>query len=306
MRPLPGPAARRLEGRGIHTGLPGRVEFLRRDPAEGNAGSPPRGIRFILDGGGEGGDSAERVLAPADLARLPRAARRATVLGEGAGALHTPEHLLAAMLFFADSDLDVRIAGPEVPNLDGSASPFRDALAELFPERAAAPRWREKPCGLAWEHAWTGGHIRIEPAERFSLAFELERPGLSQRTLVSTPTEAWRDVLPARTWIHLRDWEKGVAAGLLRGAEAESGLLLAGTWEEHRGAKALHADWPAGPYPLINRSAWRMEAEPVRHKVLDLLGDLALLDLSLPRAEIEVRNGGHHANHLLLERLRHG
>ena len=300
------PAVRRLEGSGIHTGAPGWVEFSRRSPEAvfpeaGSSGSGPRGVRFII-GDGDG----DRVLAPAGLAGLPRAARRATVIGEGDRTLHAPEHLLAALLFFADLDLDVRIGGPEVPNLDGSALPFRDALAELFPERAAAPVWREALCDLAWEHAWPGGHIRIEPAERFSLAYEVERPGLSQRVVVSAPSEAWREILPARTWILRAEWEAGLAAGLLNGAAAESGLLLAGTREEHRGAASLRTDWPAGPYPLINRTAWRMDAEPVRHKVLDLLGDLALLDLSLPRAEIEVRNGGHHANHLLLERLNHG
>lgn len=293
------PSTRRLEGAGIHTGAPGFVEFSPRPSGAeaGASGERPRGIRFVL---------GDRILAPEDLARLPRAARRATVIGGGAQALHTPEHLLAALLFFADLDLDVRIEGPEVPNLDGSGLPFRDALAGLWPERASSPRWREAPCDLAWEHAWPGGHIRIEPAERFSLAYELERPGLSQRVLVRAPAEAWEGILPARTWILRRDWEAGRAGGLLQGAVAESGLLLAGTPEEHRGASELRADWPAGPYPLINRSAWRMDAEPVRHKVLDLLGDLALLDLALPRAEIEVRNGGHHANHLLLERLIHG
>ena len=48
-----------------------------------------------------------------------------------------------------------------------------------------------------------------------------------------------------------------------------------------------------------------MEQEPVRHKILDLLGDLALIGLALPRLRLEIRNGGHALNHLLLEQLLH-
>jgi hypothetical protein len=107
----------------------------------------------------------------------------------------------------------------------------------------------------------------------------------------------------------------------MAGADADSGLLLAESEVEHRGLLAARTIDPArsphpareesrgraelrgGPFPLLNRPDWRLEDEPVKHKVLDLLGDLALAGLALPRAEIEIRNGGHGVNHQLLARL---
>jgi hypothetical protein len=90
----------------------------------------------------------------------------------------------------------------------------------------------------------------------------------------------------------------------MAGAGRDSGLLLAGSLAEYRDLLALNPGWEGGPYPLLNHPAWRMPDEPVKHKILDLLGDLALNGLALPRAAIEVRNGGHPAHHRLLARLR--
>ena len=65
--------------------------------------------------------------------------------------------------------------------------------------------------------------------------------------------------------------------GLMAGAGADSGLLLAETEAEHASLLRAHPAWRGGPFPLLNQPAWRMEDEPVKHKILDLLGDLALI-----------------------------
>lgn len=324
-----------LEGAGIHTGAPCRVEFALRGGADraGSAGrdsvgfvaaapapatasasastmtmaptsasasaSAHDGVRLLLPSAGGG-----RALYPRDLAAMPRSARRATVLrtGDGDWALHTPEHLLAALLFFADSPLDVAVRGGEAPNLDGSALPFREAMAALLPERAEAPAWREYPVRLRWDREWDGGWIRVRPAPHFAATYTLERGGLSQTARVESPGQAWHEVLPARTWITHREWLKGREEGLLRGAGEGSGLLLAESPEEHAGLRARRPDWD-GAFPLLSPSAFRLEAEPARHKLLDLLGDLALLGLALPSAEIGIKNGGHAVNHELLGKL---
>ena len=97
-----------------------------------------------------------------------------------------------------------------------------------------------------------------------------------------------------------------------------------GEGEEHRGdqnpfdaGRLFHGPFPrrpgdAGRDPnrslgagLLHPESERMENEAVRHKILDLLGDLALLGFKLPRLRLCIRNGGHALNHLLLERLQH-
>ena len=286
-----------LEGVGVHTGEPSRIELIRRTDS---SSGPLPGIRFYLPG-----QSAP--MGMDSLSTLPRHANRATLLGSHGDAggilLHTPEHLFAALLLFAECPLDIRFGAAELPILDGSARPFRDALARLFPERSPAPAWREQPSQLAWEHAWPGGHIKVKPAARFSVTCILSRPSLEETYRLASADQAWREILPARTFIFHQEWLQARAAGMLKGATVDSGLLLAGSPEEHGLLGGLHPEWAAGPYPLLNQEAWRMPGEAVRHKVLDLLGDLALSGLALPGIDVEIRNGGHAVHHLLLDKL---
>ena len=308
------PAMRQLlAGPGVHGGRPCRLEMRIR-----NAGAAFPEFSFPALPG---------PVSIGDLARLPRLSRRATVLGlPGApetlapaspsadqgyparygsppAAVETPEHLLAALLFFSEVPLSIRADAAELPGLDGSALPFREALARLAPEAARAPAWREYPCGLAWEDRWADGYLRIRPAPGFRVRYELDRGPLRQACVLEDPAAAWSGILPARTFAFHDEWLAASAAGLMAGAGRESGLLLARSEAEHRALLARHPDWEGAPYPLLNLPAWRMPDEPVRHKILDLLGDLALRDLALPRASIEIRNGGHASHHRLLARL---
>lgn len=277
-----------LFGIGVHGGIPCRLELRRRLPDQD-------GPRFEFPG-------FPASLSARDLAGLPRRALRATVLGENA-AIATPEHLMAALLFFPHASVTVRSDAAELPGLDGSSVAFRDALARLFPESVRRPGWREYACDLVWEHAWDGGHVRIRPASRFSISYALERDGLKQACRINQAQDAWSTILPARTFAFHREWCEALAAGLMAGAGRDSGLLLAASESEYRSVLARNPEWPGGPYPLLNQPGWRIPDEPVRHKILDLLGDLALNGLALPCAEIDIRNGGHHAHHLLLDRL---
>jgi UDP-3-O-acyl-N-acetylglucosamine deacetylase len=289
-----------LAGLGVHTGSPSLLRISRSDrPAAA-------GPSFRLPG-------RSRPLSPEELGDLPRTALRSTVLGrlpaegESPGAeaplLRTPEHLLAALLFFSDLPLDIACDGPEPPGLDGSALPYRDALASLAPDRESAPAWREYECDLAWEYHWSYGSMRVRPSERFRVRFELDRGPLRQTVILADAREAWDGILPARTFAFHREWKEASAAGMMAGADAGSGLLLAESEAEHAALLREHPRWRGGPFPLLNQPGWRMDQEAARHKILDLLGDLALLGLALPKLDIEVRNGGHGVNHMLLDRL---
>ncbi len=283
-----------LSGVGLHGGLPARLDLALR---------PDSGFNGVVFG--MPGDTRLSVL---DMGRLDRTARRSTLLSHPAAAggglvVRTPEHLLASLLFFSGFPLDVRCDALEIPGLDGSALPFREALAGLAPQAAARPAWTEYPCDLAWEYHWSYGSIRVRPADRFRVRFELDRAPLRQAFLLENAATAWREILPARTFVFHREWVQARAEGLMAGAQADSGLLLAESEAEHADLLRAHQDWTGGPFPLLNRPAWRMDAEPVKHKILDLLGDLALLGLALPALDVEIRNGGHHINHILIERI---
>jgi UDP-3-O-acyl-N-acetylglucosamine deacetylase len=278
-----------LSGAGLHSGLESRLKLTLRE------GVPPREPVFRFPGLGP--------ISPAGLGRLPRTAKRCTQLGAEGAVIGTPEHLLAAMLFFSRVPLDVECDASELPGLDGSALPFRNALSLLAPAAAAAPEWREYRSGLEWEYHWSYGHIRARPAERFRVRWDLDRKGLRQTFVLDEPAMAFREILSARTFAFHGEWIEASAAGLMAGAGEASGLLLAESEREYAEILDRHPGWMAGPYPLLNQPAWRGENELVKHKILDLLGDLALVDLSLPKADIEIRNGGHFINHLLVGRL---
>jgi UDP-3-O-acyl-N-acetylglucosamine deacetylase len=278
-----------VTGAGLHGGAPAR---LRIAPGQPGQASGPR-LRFPGTGW----------LSRGDFASLPRRADRSTRLGAPGAEVRTPEHLLAALLFFRDASLDIDCDAPELPGLDGSALAYRDALARLEPASAAAPAWTLYPSGLDWEYHWGYGSLRVRPAAAFRARFELDRPPLRQAFVLEDPLTAWREILPARTFAFHEEWREAVSRGLMAGAGPDSGLLLAESESAHRDLSLAHPEWGGGPYPLLNRPAWRMENELAKHKLLDLLGDLALADLSLPAVEIEIRNGGHRINHLLVDRL---
>ena len=89
------------------------------------------------------------------------------------------------------------------------------------------------------------------------------------------------------------------------GAGLESGLLYAESPADFAAARAAHPELRGKSYPLLHPESERLEQEAVKHKILDLLGDLALPGLRLPRLRLCIRNGGHALNHILLEKLRH-
>jgi UDP-3-O-acyl-N-acetylglucosamine deacetylase len=288
-------ASAEIRGRGLHSGAESAVRIFRREPAAG-------GLRFLWPG------LAEPLAAEA-LGHLPRHSRRGTALVGATAPLRTPEHLLAAALFFAEAPLDIVCDASEVPGLDGSARPFFEALSAatgVATEAAPRPAWREYPCDLNWAYAGREGSIMAEPASRFSVEYVLDRPPLSQTYRLADPGVAAREILPARTFIFWREWA-AVAPGadLLAGAGPDSGMLYAASAEEFEEVRRMRPELGGKRFPLLHPEAERVEQEAVKHKILDLLGDLALLGLKLPRLRLLVRNGGHALNHLLLERLQH-
>lgn len=306
-----------ISGRALHTGTTSIVCVTPR-------ADDGRGLRFLFPG-------FPAPLTARDLATLPRAARRATVLTHpSSGAvIRTPEHLLAAALFFAAAPLDIHCDHEEIPGLDGSAAPWFGLLAaacatlpnagaaDPVPPRSGAPgdahpprpapSCREYACDLTWSHEGPEGVLHAEPAPRFSVRYTLERGAVRQTFALARSEAAPTEVLPARTFIFWKDWEALTRArgdALLEGAEEGSGLLLAESHEEFARVRTRMPRGGAAGFPLLHPHALRMPDEAVRHKVLDLLGDLALNGLALPRLELTVTGGGHALNHLLLDALR--
>ena len=182
---------------------------------------------------------------------------RCTVLRLAGGAVRTVEHLLAAVAGCGIRDAWLEFEGPEVPILDGSALPWVERLLEV-----SEPLGAEPPRSDGRVRRLRVGDSRYEavPAARATLDVEyaVAHPWIGRRRAVwGGETESFvREVAPARTFARWEDLEGIFAAGQGRGGSLDCAVVLG----------------PDGPIG----GALRFPDEPVRHKLLDLLGDLAL------------------------------
>ncbi len=256
----------RLSGIGIHTGHPSSVVCL---PA-----GPGAGVTFVRT------DLPGAPVIRATL-RTVSEMRRGISLGRDP-AVRTVEHLLAAASGLGIANLRVEVHGEELPILDGSAAPYVAALQEagiveqddrlqsLVP---GAPLW------VARDPAW----ILAVPSDHFRATYIVPLRQTRLPTLVADfDTRRQRfadDIAPARTWGFVHELDALRRAGLARGASADNALGI--------GPEGYTAD------P-------RFADEPARHKVLDLIGDLALLARPLDAHVIAC--GAGHTLHLELAR----
>jgi UDP-3-O-[3-hydroxymyristoyl] N-acetylglucosamine deacetylase len=254
-----------FEGIGLHTGVQASVEVR---PA-----APDEGIAFVLDG--------TRVPATVDFV-VDTA--RATVLGRDGATVSTTEHLLSALFAMGVSNAELVVDGPEIPARDGSAREFVDAIVRcgIEPQNRArrvfeveTPRWIRSGERL----------IAALPSAEFRVRFVADFPAPIGTQYYDGPIDSKRyreELAGARTFAYLHEVEALWARGLGRGGSLENALIFT----------------PDGPMQSL-----RWPDEAVRHKVLDLVGDLALLG-AWPKCEIVAFKSGHELHAALARALR--
>ena len=198
-----------------------------------------------------------------------------TTLELGERRLATVEHLLAAVAGCGLTHVHLEVEGSEVPLLDGSAQGWVEAIAEAGMSPASTPATArpelEQPITL---HRGSSV-ITATPAEQFTLVGVIDFPqpaiGRQQCALALTPESFVAEIAPARTFGFREQVDQLRAAGLIQGGALDNALVCDG---DH---------WVNPPL--------RYPDEPVRHKLLDLIGDLALV--GFPRAQVLVYRGSH-------------
>jgi UDP-3-O-[3-hydroxymyristoyl] N-acetylglucosamine deacetylase len=245
-------------GIGLHSGKPVRLS-LRPAPAE-------HGIRFLRTDVG--------VEIPATLDHLA-SQDHATTLSHDGVSIGTVEHLLSALSGLGVDDVLVEVDGPEIPVLDGSAAPFVILLHEAGLKPLAVARQYLKVLKTV-EVVRGGKLVRLSPADHFEVSYTigfdhhlLRHQSLSTRVSPRTYSEA---IAPARTFGFMRDVETMRRSGLALGGSLENAVVI-------------------GETGVLNNKL-RFEDEFVRHKILDAIGDLALLGWPLV-GRLEARKAGH-------------
>jgi len=199
----------------------------------------------------------------------------------------TVEHLLAALHGLGIDNVRVELDGPEVPVMDGSAASFvlLVRMAGIFEQRAARRVLRlRRPVEVR-----DGDRVaRVEPARGLRVSYEVDfdHPAIGRQAVhdvAITPERFEAEIGRARTFGFLRDVQALWRMGLAQGGGLENAVVL-----DDRG--------------VMNREGLRWPDEFVRHKVLDLVGDLALLGLGI-EGHVQVHKGGHALHQALVARL---
>ena len=248
-----------ITGIGLHSGIYTRLELK---PA--HAGS---GITFVRA-------DLNELRIPA-LQACTTALEYATTIGRDDVSVGTIEHLLSALVASGITDIDIHIDGPEVPIIDGSALPFIHLI-----DAAGIRQMNEEIDVLRIDEPIEvvegDKSIRMVPARKLVLRYRIDfaHPAIGRQTCQFElgHDNFARKIAPARTFGFMREVEKLRAAGLARGGSVENCIAL----DDQR---------------VIN-GPLRFRDEFVRHKILDLLGDLALVGRPMV-GEITANRAGH-------------
>jgi UDP-3-O-[3-hydroxymyristoyl] N-acetylglucosamine deacetylase len=200
--------------------------------------------------------------------------RLCTALQLGERRLATVEHLLAALAGCGVSQAEIWVEGEEIPLLDGSALPWVEAIAEVGLSEVgprAVPLLSGEPITLRQDQSFVLAMASDAPLLAAAIDFPQPAIGRQLHSLLLSPEAFVREIAPARTFGFRDQVEALLAAGLIRGGALENALVCDGD------------RWLNPPL--------RFDDEPVRHKLLDLIGDLALV--GLPQAQVFAYRGSH-------------
>ena len=214
---------------------------------------------------------------------------RRTVIGRGPFQIQTIEHLMAALSGLSIDNITIELDSEELPGLDGSASGFVDAI-----KRAGITEQNKARSVLEiTEPVWCGGKsgdgfIAVFPDDDFRVSYTLSYPGRIGTQFLSVGPDIHgdffeREIAPARTFCMEEEAEKLLKMGLGKGANYDNTLVMG----------------PSGPI----KTALRFPDEPVRHKILDLIGDLYLLGVQIKGHVVAIKSG-HRLNMELVSKIK--
>jgi UDP-3-O-[3-hydroxymyristoyl] N-acetylglucosamine deacetylase len=258
-------------GIGLHSGRKVRLTLR---PAEEDSG-----VRFVVVN-----DSGRHLITPSPEAVV--STQLATTLHNGAAAVSTVEHLLASVRALGIDNIEIELDGSEVPIMDGSAASF------VYLLRLAGLRSQTRPAAYlavteTVELEKDGKYVRAEPYDGFRVDYTIDFPhpliGRQAMSFELTPEAFARRLAKARTFGFVREVEYLRSKGLALGGSLDNAVVL-----DEDG--------------VINADGLRFKDEFVRHKILDFIGDTAVLEAPL-KGRFEVFASGHGLNNAFVRKL---
>jgi UDP-3-O-[3-hydroxymyristoyl] N-acetylglucosamine deacetylase/3-hydroxyacyl-[acyl-carrier-protein] dehydratase len=237
---------------------------------------------------------------------------RGTTIGYNGAMVHTVEHVLSALAGLHLDNIRVELTSDEPPVLDGSSLPFVNLLLELGIEDQGEPKsFLELDRPIIYHDEAKQVDIVVVPSDRFRVTYMIDYQmrgiGTQYTTLYDLEEEYVRDYAPSRTFCLLSELEHLYAAGLIKGGRLENAQVIIdheltqAQLDELRGKLGITEDVRVSPTGILGDKPNRFPNEHVRHKVLDLIGDLALLGMPIHGHVLAARAG--HSAHVELCKL---
>ncbi|MDD2562791.1 MAG: bifunctional UDP-3-O-[3-hydroxymyristoyl] N-acetylglucosamine deacetylase/3-hydroxyacyl-ACP dehydratase [Salinivirgaceae bacterium] len=278
-----------LEGAGLHTGTVCKVCV---QPAPENYG-----YKFVLM------DIEGQPELPA-LADFVTNTERGTTLQRGENKMMTMEHLLAALYGMQVDNARIEITGPEVPILDGSSLPWVTAINKAgIEEQSANIEYYYVNETIEYTVPEKGIEIRIEPADEFSIDVMIDYNSkvLGNQYARLTSFEKFEtEIAPCRTFVFLHELEMLHKNNLIKGGDWDNAIVIvehavSNDQIQHLASLFNKPVIEVKPEGILNNLELRFHNEPARHKLLDVIGDLALVGRQI-KGKVTAVCPGHMSN----------
>ncbi len=286
-----------LQGKGLHTGLDIHITFK---PAPENHGYKIK--RTDLEGQPVLDALAENVIHT----------QRGTVIGKNNVQISTIEHAMAALYAWEVDNCLIEVDAPEFPILDGSALPFSEGIKSVGLTELNAPRdyyiVRRK---IEVRDEATGASLVILPDDKFSVnvLINFDSPVLSNQYASLTDLNRFADELAAsRTFVFVREINTLFQNGLIKGGDLDNAIVI---YDQRMPQEELDRMADALGLPrkdvqelgYINNKPLTSKNEPARHKLIDVIGDMALIGKPI-KGHIIATRPGHKINNQLAQLIR--
>ena len=282
----------KLSGIGLHTGVVANLEI---HPAPANHGYKFQ--RVDLEG---------KPIIKADVERVI-STERGTTLEQNNAKVHTTEHVLAAIYGCQVDNALITIDGPEIPIMDGSSLKFVEAIEEVgYEEQEAERDYFELTENIPWEDEENGIEFLAIPDVNYRLTVmvDYQSPVLgTQHASMYHIGDFKSEIAKCRTFVFLRELEFLAKNNLIKGGDLNNAIVMVERPEISEkeltdlakllGKEDLKVDIDG--IGVLNSTKLQYENEPARHKLLDIVGDLALIGKPI-KAHILAARPGHSGN----------
>ena len=291
--------AKSCKGVGLHTGVDSTITF---HPAPENYG-----IRFVRS------DIKNSPEIMADIDHVVDISR-GTTIEENDVRIHTVEHALAAVTGLRIDNILMELNSKETPVMDGSAKDFVNALLNAgIVTQESERKVLEITRAVNYTDYYRDIDIHVIPSDRFRVTFLVEYPlpalGTQYEAIYNMEEDFAVEVAPARTFCFLSEIEMLKEQGLIKGGGLDNALVIVDKKIDQieinriRHLLGIEEEVIQGANGILNGKLLRFKNEPVRHKTLDLIGDLALLGTPI-KGHVTAARAGHASNVEFVKKLK--